>query len=101
MDDWFRIDGERLQLNIKVVPGSSRTEFAGVNNGRLRIRIAAIPEDGRANNELIAFLAKFLNCAKKEIVLQSGERSRQKTLSLPGSVQQKIEHLIERNPGNK
>jgi len=89
----FRIDGDRLLLNIKAVPGSSRTEFAGVNNNRLRIRIAAAAEDGKANSELIDFLARSSGCAKKEIILQLGKRSRLKTISLPVSVRQKLEEL--------
>jgi len=94
--EWFRINGDRLILDIKAVPGSSRTEFAGVNNNRLRIRLAAAPENGKANSELIDFLAKFSGCAKKEIILQSGKRSRFKTLSLPVSVKLKLEELTER-----
>ena len=101
MAEWLRIDGDRLLLDIKAAPGSSRTEFAGINNNRLRVRIAAAPEDGRANNELIAFLAKYFGCAKRDIVLQSGERSRLKTLSMPVSVQQELEKLVAEIVGKK
>ena len=98
MGEWFRINGDKLLLDIKAIPGSSRTEFAGVKNNRLRVRIAAAAEDGKANSELISFLAEYSGCAKKEIVLKSGERSRLKTLSLPVSVHQK---LIAGIPGEK
>ena len=91
---WYQIKGDRLLLNIKAVPGSSKTEFTGVKDNRLRIRIAAAPEDGKANAELIAFLAKSLGCPKSEIKLQSGERSRLKVISLPASVRQELEILI-------
>ena len=94
MADWFHISGDRLFLHIKAVPGASKTEPAGIKDGRLRFRIAAAPEDGKANIELIAFLAKLLGCPKKEIALESGERSRLKTLSLPAAVQQKLEQCI-------
>ena len=94
MNEVFRIYDGRLLLSIKAVPGSSRTEFAGVKASALRVRVAAAPEAGKANAELIAFLAQFLGCAKKEIVIKSGERSRSKMLLLPMSVQQKLEKLI-------
>jgi uncharacterized protein (TIGR00251 family) len=81
--EFFRIKGDTLYLDIKAVPAASKTEFAGVKDGRLRIRIAAAPEDGKANAELCAFLAKTLGCAKKEAALASGERSRLKTAAVP------------------
>ena len=92
---WYKTKGDRLLLNIKSVPGSSKTEFTGVKDNRLRIRIAAAPEDGKANAELITFLAKSFGCPKREIILQSGERSRLKVISLPISVRQELEKLIE------
>jgi uncharacterized protein (TIGR00251 family) len=91
--EWLRVDGEQLILCVKAVPGASKTEFAGIKDDKLRVRIAAAPEDGKANSELIAFLAKSLGCAKREITLQSGERSRNKTLLLPLSVRQNLESL--------
>jgi uncharacterized protein (TIGR00251 family) len=84
MDEYFHITGDRIQLDIKAVPGASKTEFAGVKDGRLRVRIAAAPEDGRANAELTGFLAKALGCPKRDVQLVKGEKSRLKTIALPG-----------------
>ncbi|MDR2766904.1 MAG: DUF167 domain-containing protein [Treponema sp.] len=81
----MRINGGRLLLDIKASPGASKTEFAGLQGERLRIRVAAAPEDGKANEELAGFLSKVLGCAKRDIVLESGEKSRLKTLGLPAS----------------
>ncbi|MDR1238805.1 MAG: DUF167 domain-containing protein [Treponema sp.] len=81
----LRISGDRVYLELRAVPGASRTELAGFRDGRLRVRIAAAPEDGKANRELTAFFAKLLDCPKKELVLERGEKSRQKTLSFPRS----------------
>ena len=74
MHDVYRVSGEMLILEIKAVPGASKTEIAGINGGRLRIRIAAAPEDGKANRELVTFLAKQLGCVKKDIILSAGEK---------------------------
>jgi uncharacterized protein (TIGR00251 family) len=93
MSDWFRIAGDRVFLDVKTVPGSSKTEIAGIANNRLRIRVASAPEKGKANLELVSFLAKLLTCAKNQIIIQSGKRSRHKTLSLPISVEQKLKLL--------
>jgi uncharacterized protein (TIGR00251 family) len=90
---WISGEGRVLRLAIKAVPGASKTEVTGIKDGRLRVRIAAAPEDGRANAELRAFLAKALGCPKGEVVLLGGERSRLKTLSIPASCREKAEAL--------
>jgi uncharacterized protein (TIGR00251 family) len=82
-NDFFETKDGRLYLDVKVIPGSSKTELAGVHDGRLRIRVAAAPEDGKANAVLTAFLSKLFDCPKKEIVIKSGEKSRLKTICLP------------------
>ncbi|MCL2473208.1 MAG: DUF167 domain-containing protein, partial [Treponema sp.] len=62
--------------------------------GRLKIRIAAAPEDGKANEELRSFLAKTLGLRKNDIIIESGEKSRQKTLRLPLSVKGKLDTIL-------
>ncbi|MDR3192177.1 MAG: DUF167 domain-containing protein [Treponema sp.] len=90
---WFSQEGGLCRLKIKAVPGASKTEIAGLKDGCLRIRIAAAPEDGKANAELRAFLAGALGCPKGEVVLLRGERSRLKTLTVPALYREKAEAL--------
>jgi uncharacterized protein (TIGR00251 family) len=78
-----RNEGGRLLLDVKVTPGASRSELLDVRDGRLRVKVAAAPEDGKANAALIEFLARALCCPKREVALVSGAKSRQKTLSAP------------------
>jgi len=73
MNNCFRIDGSEIRLEIKAVPGASKTELAGIKDDRLRIRLAAAPEDGKANAELLNFLSKTLDCPKRDLRLLSGE----------------------------
>jgi uncharacterized protein (TIGR00251 family) len=75
---------------VKALPGASASRILDTQGDRLRVKIAAAPEDGKANAELCAFLAKTLGCSKKEVRLESGERSRLKTLTLPLSVLEKL-----------
>jgi uncharacterized protein (TIGR00251 family) len=93
MNEYIRISGNLVHLDIKAVPGASRTELAGIKDGRLRVRIAAAPEDGRANRELIAFFAKLLGCPKGDLSLERGEKSRQKTLAFPPAYQVQWEKI--------
>ena len=94
MENCFRISGDYLFLDIKAVPGSSKSALGEVREERLKVRLAAAPEDGKANEELRSFLAKLLGLPKKDLILESGEKSRLKTLRLPSSAKEKIEKLI-------
>jgi uncharacterized protein (TIGR00251 family) len=94
MESCYEIRGGALLLSVKAIPGASRSECAGVKDGRLRVRIATAPEDGKANGELCAFLSKALGCPKKDVRLRSGEKSRLKTLALPPACGEKLDALI-------
>jgi uncharacterized protein (TIGR00251 family) len=81
-------------IAIKALPGASKTGLAGMQEGRIRVKVAAAPEDGKANAELIRFFAALLGCAKKEVSIQSGEKSRLKTLSIPADKLACLQHLL-------
>lgn len=83
-----------IHVAVKVIPGASKTEFAGVKEKQLRVRVAAAPEGGKANAELIAFIAKSAGCAKKEVALLRGEKSRIKTIALPAINRVQLEKAI-------
>jgi uncharacterized protein (TIGR00251 family) len=85
-----------VKLNIKVTPGSSKTEILDEREGRLRMKIAAAPEDGRANTALISFLAKTLGCPKNQITIFSGEKSRLKTITLPANIKDTLTGILSR-----
>ena len=60
----------------------------------LRVRIAAAPEDGKANAELIDFIAKALDCPKRDLTLLRGQKSRHKTVALPHLYRAQLEAII-------
>ena len=94
MNNWYTIVNNEVHIAIKAIPGASKTEFAGTGEGCLRVRIAAAPEDGKANAALIAFIAKTIGCPKRELVLLRGEKSRQKTLTLPLKYKDQLASLL-------
>jgi len=77
-------------LYLKVTPNASKDEITGWKNERLYVRIAAPPADNKANACLCAFLAKISGCAKKDIIIIKGEKSRLKTISAPAAYIQKL-----------
>ena len=69
---------------VRVVPRASRTEIAGEHDGAVRIRIAAPPVDGAANDELIRFLSRLLGVPRSAVTIESGGASRSKRVSVAG-----------------
>jgi uncharacterized protein (TIGR00251 family) len=84
-----------LLLDIKVIPASAKSQLLGMQDGRLKVKIAAAPEHGKANACLCAFFAQLLSCAKKDIRIHSGEKSRLKTLAFALPVKEKLQKLVE------
>ncbi len=68
-----------MDLKIKVIPRSARSEIAGtMDDGTLKVRIKAVPEDGKANRELCAFLAKHYGVSAEKVELLAGATSTRK-----------------------
>ena len=71
-----------LELRIKVVPGASKSEIVGILGNRLKVRIAAAPEQGKANQALLALLRKWLGTSQIELI--AGSASAEKTVRVNG-----------------
>ena len=69
-------------LRLTVVPGAQRTQVVGLYGDRLKVRLAAPPEKGAANRELIDFLARSLNLPKSSLKLTLGAQSRSKVVAV-------------------
>ena len=77
-------DGGGVRLLLHVQPRASRTELAGRFGDALKIRIAAPPVDGAANEELVRFLAETLGVRSGAVEIISGETGRRKTVEVRG-----------------
>jgi len=67
-------------LAIHAQPGARRTEVAGLHGQALKVRVAAPPVEGRANDELIALVAETLGVPRKSVSVVKGGASRHKTV---------------------
>ncbi len=81
---FLRQDGDDLLISIRAVPGASRDEIAGPIGDRLKVRVAAPPEDGRANRAVCAVVAAALGLRASAVKLESGAGARDKTLRVRG-----------------
>ena len=97
MPTFFSPTPEGYALRLTVVPGAQRTQVVGLHGDRLKVRLAAAPEKGAANQELIAFLARSLNLPKSSLKLTLGAQSRTKVVAVYDSsldLGERLDHLI-------
>lgn len=89
------------EIVVKVVPRASKTAIAGESDGVVRIRVAAPPVDGAANEELVKFLSKLLGLSKTSVAIVSGNQSRSKRVRIAGlnaaAVREKLGPFIARS----
>jgi uncharacterized protein len=84
-------------LRLTVVPGAQRTQVVGLYGDRLKLRLAAQPEKGAANQELIAFLSRALDLPKSSLKLTLGAQSRTKVVTVHETspdLWERLDHLI-------
>jgi uncharacterized protein (TIGR00251 family) len=73
-----------VRIRIRVQPRASRTEVAEPYGDALRVRVAAPPVDGAANDELVRFLAKRLGVKQAAVRIVSGDGARSKLVEVEG-----------------
>ena len=76
--------GDGIIFKVQVVPRASRSEIVGEHNGALRVRIAAPPVDGAANEELVRLLARALRVPRSAVEISAGHSAKLKTVRVAG-----------------
>jgi uncharacterized protein YggU (UPF0235/DUF167 family) len=79
---WLTSRSGTCRLTVTVVPQASRTGLGGLHAGTLRVRLAAEPIDGKANEALIDWLSRTLGVPKRAVHLLHGASSRRKQLDI-------------------
>lgn len=69
---------------VRVQPRASRSGVVGELDGALKIRLAAPPVDGEANQELIRFLAKLFDVSRGQVFIATGQTSKNKLIRVEG-----------------
>lgn len=82
---WFRHQRDVLILSVHTQPGAKRTGIQGLHGDALKIRVAAPPVEGAANDELRRFLAESFAVPRRDVELISGQTSRAKRFAIRGS----------------
>ncbi len=80
----LREDKDGVTFRVRVQPRASRNQLAGVMDGALKVRLAAPPVEGEANEACLRFLAGLLGVPGKSVSLVSGHTGRNKTVRVQG-----------------
>lgn len=86
-------------FGVAARPGQPRSAVLGVHGQALKVAVAAPPEKGKANEELVRFLAKALGVGRGQVVLVSGQGSRDKAVRVEGidraALQERLRELLQ------
>jgi uncharacterized protein (TIGR00251 family) len=70
-------------IRVKVIPRSARSEIAGqMADGTLKVKLAAVPEKGRANEALIVLLADHFGVPPSAVTIASGHGTQRKLVRI-------------------
>jgi uncharacterized protein (TIGR00251 family) len=83
------------RLRLRVSPGARRTGVVGRHGDGWKVRVAASPEGGRANDLLLSHLAKWLELPPRDISIVSGHTGREKVIHAAGIGQADCERRLE------
>jgi len=81
---WIRPQAGGITLTLAVQPGARTTAVVGVHGGALKVKVAARPLEGAANEALLVFLAECLGVRRRDVDLVRGASSRQKIVQVKG-----------------
>jgi len=77
-------------LRVKAVPGASRDQISGRLGNRLKVRVSAPPEGGKANKAICAMLARALDVRKSDVAVVEGLTAAEKTVRLSGVTAEQV-----------
>jgi uncharacterized protein (TIGR00251 family) len=85
MTSWYQRNADSLTLVLHVQPGAKQTCVAGLHGEALKIRLAAPPIEGKANEALLRFIAEQFGVPLRSVELKQGGQSRHKRVLVHGS----------------
>ncbi len=71
-----------MNIEVKVIAGARKQEMK-LEGSRLKVKLLAKPIKGKANQELIDFMAETFMVKKREVTIIAGERDTRKIVSIP------------------
>ena len=91
----IRESSRGLSFDIRVIPGASKNEVAGIQDGALKLRLTAPPVEDKANRACVKFLSGLLGLRRSALAITAGEKSRKKTVSVTGLARGELEERLK------
>jgi hypothetical protein len=91
----LRRDGERVTFTIRVTPRASANAIGGEREGALLVRVTAPPIEGKANDAVVAVLARALGVPRGAVRLERGAAARTKVVSVPLGAEAALRRLVK------
>jgi hypothetical protein len=82
---WYRCSDDVITLTLHVQPGARRSEIVGLHGDALKLKLAAPPVEGRANEALLKFISGLFGVPLRQVELRQGAQSRHKVVEVVGS----------------
>ena len=95
---WIEPIAGAVRLRLRVQPRASRNEVAGRLGHELKIRLAAPPVDGAANDALVRFLAQALGVPRASVSIVAGGSSRSKVVEVRGVEERSVQARLGMPP---
>jgi uncharacterized protein (TIGR00251 family) len=92
----YQVGREGLSFSVKVRLGGAPSVIQGIEGEFLKVRLAARPVDGKANEELIRLISRSLHLPKSKISIRTGVFSRQKVLLLEQFSEENFQRFLRR-----
>lgn len=97
MPDWLKPVAEGTIISLHVQPRASKNEIVGERDGSLKVRLTSPPVEGAANKLCCEFIAKTCGLPKRDVSIQSGDKSRHKRLLIVGLAAAEVQAALEFN----
>ena len=85
-------------LKVHVIPNARRNELSAISREEIRLKVRAQAQDGKANAEVIRFLAELIDCQKSRIAIKRGEKTRIKIIEIAGISREAVWGKLASNP---
>jgi uncharacterized protein (TIGR00251 family) len=87
-------DAPACVVAIKAVPGAKRDEIVGRIGDRLKVRVSAPPENGKANKAIEALVAQAVGVPARDVSVVRGHASPEKSIRIAGTAAARVEELF-------
>ena len=94
----IKATADGVELTVRVIPRARKTQCSGLRDEALVVRLAAPPVEGAANDALIEFLSAALRVPRRAVQIVSGDRARQKRVTIAGVTPDQIRALVASAP---